>query len=419
MLKCETNRLSDDSIRGSYRTGCFDIHLSGDFQKDIFSMSTTDQGVFLHEYIHFLQNISTPWGIFAANVQNRCFVEFVGEIEAKQHLQIPYIPSYSAETQLQVDWMKCSMGTKELNAPFKIDRNVKIPIKVKDRIEFPTPMHDVYLGLTGIHGERVPIRLGASIIKEGMAAMFQALIDDKATHPDVPYNVIQILASQHFPNISQDSRKLITLCYISLFNLDPGFALLCELMEAETNPEKSFMEIFDEFIHHSIKRNGESISAYRFFDEMADIYKQSVQGIIQTDIVYVKEVLDKVKASAGTIPIISILNNDPFTPQQIYQLVDFLGVPFVQARNVYAYPANDKGEVSKDIINVVGNTLMFQYFVSPSKDYIGICPFMFECPKDREAECYECPWKCKECDFQLGLEAIHANGKTIEILKKK
>lgn len=419
MLKLEKNRISDESIRGSYRTGCFDIHLSGDFQNDILSMSTTDQGVFLHEYIHFLQNISTPWGMFAANVQNRCFVEFVEEIETKQRLPIPYRPSYSEETQLQIDWMNCSMGTKGLDAPFKIDRNAKIPIKVADRTEFPTPMHDVYLGLTGIHGESVSIRLGASIVKEGMAAMFQSLIDAKATHPDVPYNVIQILANQHFPNISQDTRKLITLCYISLFNLDPGFALLCELMEADAHPEKSFIEIFDEFIHHSIKKNGQSMSAYKFFDEMADIYKQSVQGIIQTDIVYIKEVLDKVKASAGVIPIVSILNNDPFTPQQIYQLVDFLGIPFVQARNVYAYPANAKGEISKDIINVVGNTLMFQYFVMPSKDYIGICPFMFECPKDRESECYECPWKCKECDFQLGLEAIHANGKEIEIVKGK
>lgn len=49
--------LLEKELRGFYRTGCFHIYLAGSFEKDLSLLSQKDLGTFLHEYIHFLQNI--------------------------------------------------------------------------------------------------------------------------------------------------------------------------------------------------------------------------------------------------------------------------------------------------------------------------------------------------------------------------
>ena len=58
--------LLEKALRGFYRTGCFHIYLAGSFDQDLNQMSQQDLGIFLHEYVHYLQNISTPYGIFEA-----------------------------------------------------------------------------------------------------------------------------------------------------------------------------------------------------------------------------------------------------------------------------------------------------------------------------------------------------------------
>jgi len=75
-IECSEESLQR-AIRGYYRSGAFEIHLEGAFNRDVSQMSQKDQGTFLHEYVHFMQNIATPWGIYAAITRNNELSEFV------------------------------------------------------------------------------------------------------------------------------------------------------------------------------------------------------------------------------------------------------------------------------------------------------------------------------------------------------
>lgn len=82
--------LLEKALRGYYRTGCFHIYLAGSFDQDLTKMSQSDLGTFLHEYVHFLQNISTPYGIFEAVALNEAAVETFIDIKPKKEIELPY-----------------------------------------------------------------------------------------------------------------------------------------------------------------------------------------------------------------------------------------------------------------------------------------------------------------------------------------
>lgn len=86
-----------------------------------------------------------------------------------------------------------------------------------------------------------------------MAAMYQMMIDPNASHEkyDLPYNLIQILCEQHYPNIAHDRTKLIAICYTSLFSLSPAQVLRDQLDNASENPDVSGLELFNDFVRNA------------------------------------------------------------------------------------------------------------------------------------------------------------------------
>lgn len=398
-------------LKGYYKTGCFEIYLRGNFSYDLSLMTTEDMGTFLHEYVHFLQNISTPWGIFAAIVRNNDLCEFVHSMDDKDEIHIPYRFTPSADQLLRRKWLQCSMGTGHLN--FQICSEAQTEYCYEEIEGFPISLHRVLMMMQSRNGERREIVIGATIIKESMAAMYQSLIDPDASHPDVPYNVIQFWCKKHFPNIAGDVKKLICLCYISLFSLDPGFSLMCALRNANINPDLTGWQIFDDFIHTNAIVNGHKIPIADFFNKLVEDYKSSLRGILPCDLVYTNMLLDEVKLGNGIVPILNVINTESFSKQNIQSLIDYLGIPFIhQLDGTQFYPQIEGIENSgQDVVVLSGNAAMYDFFINPNDRY-GVCPFMYMCGCD-DSECWERPWLHKSCIFESGINSINQKGKII------
>ena len=192
----EANTYESD-VLGAYRTGAFDIYLSGHFNANLSSLSTTDLGTFVHEYIHFIQNISTPWGIFAGIVRNNDIAEMVNSYENLSNIKLPYNFNPSDKQLERRKWLQCSIGTGHTRDI--IDRNAPTSFHFEDVCDFPIIMHRVHFFYTNIEGENKELIIGATIIKESMAVMIQSLVDTNLPqHYDVPYNVLDVLCGNHF-----------------------------------------------------------------------------------------------------------------------------------------------------------------------------------------------------------------------------
>ena len=289
----------ESDIRGAYKTAAFDIYLSGYFSNDLSILSKDDLGTFVHEYIHFLQNISTPWGIQAGIVRNNDIAEMVHSYDKLQEIHFPYHYTPSEKQLVYRKWLQCSIGTG--HSSHQIDQSRPTSLYFTDVPDMPIRMHNVHFKFYSIDGHEQNIVIGATIIKESMAVMIQSYVDPNLQgHPDIPYNVIEILCRNHFPNIAHDKKKIIQLCYISLFSLDPGFALMCELKDANLQPELSGSTIYNDFISGKFEmRDGSLIPKIQYFGKLVGYYRQSIRGILPCELHYIGHVLNEVLLSGA------------------------------------------------------------------------------------------------------------------------
>lgn len=401
----------ESEVRGAYKTGCFEIALNCEFNMNLELMKTADLGTFLHEYVHFLQNISTPWGIHAGIVRNNDLCEMVHSMEPLEKIHLPYKFEPSQEQKLRRSWLQCSIGTG--HSRVKIDKTKASRFYYREIDGFPIAMHEVIFSVKNADGADVDIIIGATIIKESMAVLYQSLIDPNSVteHPDVPYNVIQIWCEKHFPNIAGDTRKLICLCYISLFSLDPGFSLMLLLREANLHPEKSGIEFFDEYKEEYAISDGKRVKIADFFSYLIEMYKLSLRGTLPCDLDYTSLLLDRVKLENGIVPILNVLYTDNFGVENMKSLISYLGLPFMhQADGKQFYTLVDGRQHSfQDVVVIAGNAAMYDYFIDPYRNY-GSCPFRILCDRD-EPECWDTPWMQKGCIFEVGVESLHLEKK--------
>ena len=403
----------ESDIRGAYKTAAFDIYLSGRFNDDLSTLNKEDLGTFIHEYIHFLQNVSTPWGIQAGIVRNNDIAEMVHSYDNVQEIHFPYRFTLSDDQLLNRKWLQCSVGTGQSN--IRIDQSQPTGYYFTDVPDLPIQMHNVHFIFYSTDGQEHNIVIGATIIKESMALMIQSFVDpDLPDHPDIPYNVIEILCRKHFPNIASDKKKIIQLCYISLFSLDPGFALMCELKNANLHPELSGMAIYRDFMSGNFEmRDGSLVPKFLYFGRIIDSYRKSVRGILPCELCYIGYVLKHVEKMMAMPPIMGLVEYiEEDNLRVIQELVNWLGIPYIHTSDgTQFYMENpDDDRFFQDVVVMSGNASIYDYMCQTIHSVT--CPFSYMC-NDGEYICDVRPWDKGNCIFTTCLAGMHLNDKHI------
>lgn len=404
----------EKDVLGAYKTGAFDIYLSGRFSTDFSSLSRRDLGTFVHEYVHFLQNVSTPWGIQAGIVRNNDIAEMVHSYESKDEIHIPYRFEPSDNQMESRRWLQCSVGTGREN--LRIDQSRPTSFRIVEVEGMPIRIHKVYFKFYAQDNQEHEIIIGATIIKESMAVMIQSYVEpDMPKHPDVPYNVIELLCRNHFPLIADDKKKLIQLCYISLFSLDPGMALLYELKHAHLNPDMSGEEIFAEFVSGDFIVNGKSISKVDSFDDMLKNYSKSIRGILPCELHYIGYVLSEIRKKLLMPPLLGLIGLIDKDPSVVSKLVGWLGIPYIHTGDgtqFYLQKEDDK-HFFQDVVILAGNAEIYDYVCQSIKRRLPMsCPFSYMCDTDTYI-CDVRPWENKDCIFSTGIDSMKLSAKRI------
>ena len=189
---------------------------------------------FLHEYIHFLQDISTVSGLYNIYVVGECLADHVNTIY--------------------------DMSEKVVSTPIQIiqgSNNVKNNVQISDAIEGDCDLDGAdegNLNVTGkaavtnktwnlngelieMHEVRVPYQgggdflLGNFHITESMAYLGEQIMYGNmqgvvATSPNFPYDVVRQLASFYNVQLASNLPLLFCLCDLSLTFSHSGYALI-------------------------------------------------------------------------------------------------------------------------------------------------------------------------------------------------
>lgn len=80
----------EEKEKGSYTPVFFLMKLSFPFDiNDLSELSTENLGTFAHEYVHFLQNTSTPYGLWQAMIFYQAISEFFSFVKKISQANFP------------------------------------------------------------------------------------------------------------------------------------------------------------------------------------------------------------------------------------------------------------------------------------------------------------------------------------------
>lgn len=402
-----------------YNTSFFQIFLKAVYNPDLSQMTKSALGTFVHEYVHYLQNVSTPWGLYSSLIRYKAVAAIIKQLIDASEVKLPFQPTFDETLQKEIDIMMVGEGTCKFDDYYgkQLD-TTKIVNLIPEPIEYNGRTIDrLALEIFFTNGESHKIFLGAKIIKESMASLYQCLFDLNAmSQHDVPYNLVRILFEQCCPNISHDIKKIITICQLSLYSMRPVEVLLDRMDFANKHPDLSSMDLVDDFINnHPISTSSaEEMGIPEFFDNMIDSFSEILKALTRTEIPFMSRVFDNAKLKNGYIPVLNILygHDNPMSVEHIKSLTDYMGIPYLttdRGQTVWGTLIEDEaiGNMPNDIAALRAITLIVDYLTIRHRTTYCLA-FKHECDgrAKQDYECLDSPWKGEECPFTQILETF-------------
>lgn len=220
---------------GSYEPGF--LHMCVHTEKDLSDLNglieeaKTDPekqklfSTFLHEYIHFLQDISTSYGL----MHGFNYIERLKDIitHIKRQEQAEFTVPFPVDNQFNVlsnmDLMKLYLGDVEAHDHVKYQGyDIElVPVSDKDGKIFSGKKYKVHFLDCKKYSYR-SFYFGGRCIKEYMTHTLQKMYYPAVEHPDIPYAIAGLIAEVEYPPIGKEPLFVYALCDASLMSLHPS-----------------------------------------------------------------------------------------------------------------------------------------------------------------------------------------------------
>ncbi len=209
--------------------GPYDLH-------DFNEIPNAGLAFYLHEYIHFIQDISTVYGLM--NIHNTVYyiqdtASRIGK-QSETSFPVPYLLPDDKDDQ---GYFNHQIMREYRGSPIQPFRK-KINVKDVEEIYISHANHRVpFIQITAedlSEGSEFKFVLGGNHITEGMAFLSEqyvyadllALEGIVLPTSDYPYNVVSKLVDRFYPEMSFNIPAIIATCDASLMTYNPGLSFL-------------------------------------------------------------------------------------------------------------------------------------------------------------------------------------------------
>lgn len=200
----------------------------------LYNLSRQNLASFIHEYIHFLQDITTYWGLNNAYVYSEYIHGSINQIykHPKGDFNVPLqLPNNLNNIEFNQSIIEeCTGYYNEIDPLFIIDVEV-----TKKKIKYPNPyikeFEHVYLKLPNRK-----IQFGARAIMESMAYLLERQIAPGGSSVnEYPYCSAENIALKEYPKFAKDPLNILALCDLSLQFSNPAAIFVKTLREFKGN----------------------------------------------------------------------------------------------------------------------------------------------------------------------------------------
>lgn len=262
---------------------------------------------FFHEYIHFLQDITSTHGLLN-------FVNAVGHIrDANQTVREDGKAEFSIP--LQLDNKFNFLANAALRSIYYGDRTLvrsatyldfKIideKIKVNTGAEVIVPKYIVNYFDNGAK-TKMSFHFGSRCIKEYMAHALQNQLFPNTLHDDIPYTIVELIVTKEYPALAKDTSFIIALCDASLMSYHPAqfFFNTLERMKADSAWQPTDVNSIYNFGFNQLtfRHNGQIETVASLFDKMnlmaIDHFRDSLQAeVFKDNVTWFEEIANEAK----------------------------------------------------------------------------------------------------------------------------
>lgn len=378
--------------------------------------NSTDLGLFVHEYVHYIQNITTYNGMYWSLLEYRKMKDVFKQVEKASDGTL-VLPLTIADPKLAIISDRFDYFYKG------VDNKTNLIVDSDQwQIRHPT----INMGKLYKVPHIIDLKSGGSFvistrhIKESMAFMYQCLIDkeayDKKGVPTIPYKTLPLLAKRNYPTLTGDFKKLICICYIALQYECPGSALFGIMDFARDNPQLDGQAlILNSYVNDRVEYGKEKYTLKQFFANSIVKFKCGLKESIG-ELDFLDRVLTKADEGKDLNAMMSILYTDTsgnINYQDLQLTIDFYDIPFLDDMNNTYYPQkSDKSGNSEDIIELL--TMQSVYWSLTRKDGEEYqCPFVKECVRNG-ADGFLCsrkPWLVDGCKYAAFADKLNLGAK--------
>lgn len=394
----------------------FHIYIEDELDWPFEANSAHRKGVFMHEYIHYIQHLTTLYGISVSRHHNLLFCDYRVYFADHDTIPVPLTRTMVApEMNGFFDSFNRVKGDREYGNRVDEIRVSEREINDANR-ENRAVCLDTFNEETNQWSEKA-LKFGYYAIIESMADLVQRIYEPEVKHDIVPYQVLQKLCESYYPEVAHDSKLMIALCTCALMSSNPGVGFFEAVRFAKDHPEMDGVELYREFVNGSTIqfRKGKTTTITKWFEHQFEEYDKTVEQALGVADYYRKAFDSSLKcAKTGDNLLLILLYDESVKSDNYFKcLADYYGSPYIEAYNQSLYPGREKMPI--DVIAAVGMELMFKAFSNTSNTN---CPRLEQCTR-MKINSYDCingnQWDREaQCPFKAAIHFFRLEGKTIQ-----
>lgn len=341
----------DFETRGFYEPGIFHLRINGcnDLSElnRLREVSHTSGWVsnFLHEYVHFLQDITTTHGLlhfvyYIEEIKNANKQVIDGGSDFAIPLRLSNDFNFHTNKQLMDLYVGCSESRLDVERIRYIDyvqTSENVSLKGGAVISVPKFTIRYY---DEVATTNMTHRFGARHIKEYMAHAIQAQFEPTVIHDHIPYHLVELIVAGEVPRIAENPSLLIALCDASLMDYNPANLFFHSLnrMKSQGWVPADVDSVYN-FVFNGLKAAGYDETAPQTFWSLFDqqvgraesAFCDSLRAdVFRSNVLWFKHLLSEARRlrhnESGFVT--KLVSSPGVLSECFYQIINKIGVPF-------------------------------------------------------------------------------------------
>lgn len=431
MIDLFENILTGEKV-SKYKTNHFHMIVDCDIQlPNVEEMNDSSFGTFIHEYVHYIQHITTLFGIRMCTMFHRISIIYRKYIEERKTVTLPLrISEIDKNCQAFIEHWGNVSGSKSCG------HNVDgVDITIEDIENAKVQNTAVKISSYDFENDRIyekDIQFGYICVIESMAHLIQqCFVEENVNHPVVPYLSAEHIIHEIYPQIYNDKKLIASICFCALHWDNPGVGFFEVVEIAKANPNLDGIELYRHIARDYAIKNKEGVMPrFRLIQEFLEDFKLYLSLLLGTKLDYYQNVINSCIKEAGSSSskLLEVIYNEDLNDRyKIFTiLTNTYGYPFIEARNAVFLPnssfGNSPAKPYLETSVLVGWELLITRFLEEKENKacsrLPFCQAGIYLQPEKCAvteKCTNTPWLKKEvCIFTQCLKYFRFDNKTFE-----